>query len=219
MLDHCKEARDLALWISEPIGAPDAMQAPAEANENLMTEPVAIACRASAVIRGAVAFDPEHKATGLNWIDYPQIYPETGDTDLWHHVIAVGADHPCYRFLEWTVRLYSRYIAGGDFPVSAKCRNSRSIRVPRGDASTRISPASIDENTTQRWRAREINTLRRRSPPSADTGPKLIDIRPCASLPYPIEMNTTSRSSPCTVSRFLTNRRSPFGAECFGRAG
>jgi hypothetical protein len=42
MLDRRKEARALALGISEPIGAPDAMQAPTDAHENLVAEPIAI---------------------------------------------------------------------------------------------------------------------------------------------------------------------------------
>jgi len=37
ILDRCKEARDFALRISEPIGAPDPVQSPPKPNENLVS--------------------------------------------------------------------------------------------------------------------------------------------------------------------------------------
>jgi hypothetical protein len=52
------------------IGAPDAMQSPAEVHENLVTKPVAVSRRAGAMVRGAVALHPEEKPAGLARIDH-----------------------------------------------------------------------------------------------------------------------------------------------------
>jgi len=46
-----------------------------------------------------------------------------------------------------------------------------------------MSSPVIDENTSQRSFAREISTLRRRSPPSEFSGPKLIEMNPSFVLP------------------------------------
>jgi len=42
IFDRDEEPGNLALWISEPVGTPDAMQSPPELYEYLLTEPVAI---------------------------------------------------------------------------------------------------------------------------------------------------------------------------------
>ena len=51
--------------------------------------------------------------------------------------------------------------------------------------------------------ARLTATFSRRSPPLLFSGPKFIDTCPCLSGPYPTLKRMTSRSSPCTFSRFL----------------
>ena len=57
-------------------------------------------------------------------------------------------------------------------------------------------------------RARVMATLRRRSPPAWLSTPKFSGRSPCALAAKVAENRIVSRSSPCTFSRFLTNRPS-----------
>jgi hypothetical protein len=82
--------------------------------------------------------------------------------------------------------------------------------MPTDDVSSaRSCSGSNDEKTTTWRRARVIATLSRRSPPTRFSGPKFSGSSPEAFTEKPVEKKTTSRSSPCTFSRFLTNRPSP----------
>ena len=68
-----------------------------------------------------------------------------------------------------------------------------------------IWSAVITENTTISHRARDTATFRRFHPPSRFSGPKFMDSFPSASGPNATENRITSRSSPWTFSKFLTN--------------
>ena len=59
-----------------------------------------------------------------------------------------------------------------------------------------------------RRRALVTATLSRRSPPARFSGPKLSGRTPWRFFEKPVEKRMTSRSSPCTFSRFFTKRPS-----------
>ncbi len=68
--------------------------------------------------------------------------------------------------------------------AAAKPRNALSAATPRPPARARsMSSAPMPEKTTQRFLARVISTLSRRSPPSPLRGPKRIATLPSAPRP------------------------------------
>ncbi len=68
--------------------------------------------------------------------------------------------------------------------AAAKPRNALSAATPLPPARARsISSAPMPENTTQRFFARVMSTLSRRSPPSEDRGPKRIATLPSDPRP------------------------------------
>src|SRR5579884_1737403 len=60
----------------EPVGGPDPVDRPSETFEHGLAEPVAVAGGGGAVIRGAVALDPQQVAPGRPRINDGQIDPE-----------------------------------------------------------------------------------------------------------------------------------------------
>ncbi len=83
-------------------------------------------------------------------------------------------------------------------------------RTPRARVRVRsIWSARRPLKTTTSCLARVMATFNRRSPPSRFSGPKFIETRPVSSRPKQIEKKITSRSSPCTFSKFFTKTGSP----------
>ena len=97
---------------------------------------------------------------------------------------------------------------------SAYSRNSLSDFTPYGGFAVKFMSYALKfENTTHFSLARVISTLSLLSPPSWFSGPKLSDIFPSWSYPYPTLMRMTSLSSPWIVSRFLTKNLSSLLSE------
>ena len=94
-------------------------------------------------------------------------------------------------------------------PSRAIVRYCLSSSRPRDGSSARcISSGSNEQNTSTSERARVTATFSRRSPPLRLSGPKFSGSRPRTPSVIvgakPTEIITTSRSSPCTLSRLRT---------------
>ena len=86
--------------ISEPIGAPNAVKAPAQAFQHALAQAVAIAGRQRAVISGAVTFDGQQITARLLWVAHGHVNEITGCAHLRLYAVAARLQGMKNLFLE-----------------------------------------------------------------------------------------------------------------------
>ena len=142
-------------------------------------------------------------------MDDAEIDAERRDADLGMDLPAPGFERRLDRVLERRLGSTARSARTPRqcalAPRSANSRKCLKSRTPRALVRTRsiCSGRSVAKTTSSR-RARVIATFSRRWPPSWFSELELRDTRPVSSGPTATENRITSRSSPCTFSRFLT---------------
>ena len=88
LLQRLLDPDEFPLRIAEPVGAPDAVDLPAEPLEHLLSQTVAVPRGAGAVIAGPVALDAQQIATPLPRIHHRQIDEEPGRSDLVSDIVS-----------------------------------------------------------------------------------------------------------------------------------
>ena len=111
--------------------------------------------------------------------------------------------------MPWFVFACNSAYESCNFPFSANSRKSFSDSTPFAFVRFKsIISEVMMVNTIISDLARETATFRRFHPPSLFNGPKLSESFPSSSGPNATEKRITSLSSPCTFSRFFTNKAS-----------
>ena len=143
------------------------MDAPTAVDKHLFTKAISVARGTRAVICDPVAFDAQQIPPGFPRVPYPEINEEARDADLVLNLVSQNRQRSGDILLDKSESA-ARWPTSerSSLPVSAYCKNVFSTRTPTLCVRPRsMSPAEMDENTSQRRRARLISTLRRLSPP------------------------------------------------------
>src|SRR5215210_6043149 len=94
--------------VPEPVGAPDAVDAPPQPLQHLLPQAVPVARRTRAVVGGAVALDAEQVAPRALGVDHGQVDKEPGAPHLGLDPVALLLQGAQHRLLEGRVGLAPR---------------------------------------------------------------------------------------------------------------
>ena len=116
-VDRFLDPDEFPVRVAEPVGAPDAVDLPAQSFQHLLPEPVAVPGGTGAVIAGSVAFDAQQITPWLGWIHDRQVDEETGRSDLVRDIVSPLAQLVGDRFLERGVGLATGGLGQVDQPI------------------------------------------------------------------------------------------------------
>jgi hypothetical protein len=101
VFDDGAELAFFAVAVAIPGGAPDAVEVPAEAAEDFLAEPVAVAGDFGGVVLVAIAFDAEGVDAGVVGVADADVDAVSGGADLRGELVSPGVDDADDRLLKW----------------------------------------------------------------------------------------------------------------------